>query len=219
MPMRFSGGGGLDLARTLIERSPIFLVAIGPQGTGKTTLAEAMAHCLGIPSYDNDSVRKKLVGILPYHHPIGDEHKRVYDDKITNQTYARMCELAEKQLQEPEHYRIALLSGVYGAARRRAPLVEMAERVGASYLFIECRCPPEIAEKRVAAAHKYGSRVSDAGAKVVAGSFTDFQPPQDIAPFNQMTLDTSTTIDHWAAAITHHLRAYPELFPVRNPRP
>ncbi|MFV0513571.1 MAG: AAA family ATPase [Jhaorihella sp.] len=88
-----------DLARALLQPAPLHAVVIGGfSGTGKTTLAEALAAHVGPPPgariVESDRTRKALFGVP------GDTRlpARAYRDDVSERVYAAMAERARAVL-------------------------------------------------------------------------------------------------------------------------
>jgi predicted kinase len=117
---------------------PLMLALAGLPGTGKSTLAVALAAQLRWPVLDKDLVRAQLFG------PDVD-YSREQDDRAMAALYGE----ATAQL-------AAGAAGVILDGRtftRRAAvqvLVEAAAHAKARLLVVECRCAPELARERLA---------------------------------------------------------------------
>jgi predicted kinase len=125
----------------------VTLIALaGLPGTGKSTLACALAAELGAPVFDKDAVRAGLFG------PQGIEYSRAQDDLCVERTY-RAAEDALRGGGEggggrPAH---ALLDGrTYSRAGQVEALRAFAARAELPLLLVECVCSVASAVERLA---------------------------------------------------------------------
>ncbi|HWP43578.1 MAG TPA: AAA family ATPase, partial [Blastocatellia bacterium] len=120
-----------------LERPALIIVA-GLSGTGKTSLARAIAGELGIPALSADAVRKSLFEFReqPYQYGEGP-----YSAQANHLTYQKLIETGKTLLEE--HGGVVL-----DATFRRASDREMARSAaldsGADFRIIECKLPPAL---------------------------------------------------------------------------
>jgi aminoglycoside phosphotransferase family enzyme/predicted kinase len=158
----------------LVKRSPGALVWVGGVvGTGKSTVADALAELLGGVTISSDRVRKQLarlpqasrVEVLP------DEG--LYAPDQIERTYAALFERARPVI---ESGRTAILDATFSRRRHRAMATELAAELGVRQRMIEVRCAPEVALERLARRQAGGSSASDAGPEFYERSVARFEP-------------------------------------------
>ena len=187
--------GLLDRAITYLEPPPARALAIGgPSGTGKTTVARAVAAALG-PSpgaviLRSDVTRKRLAGVsettkLP---PSG------YTAEMNDKVFAALAETAEKVLAARHG---VVLDAVYGEERHRAALEEVARKAGVRFDGIWLTAPAEVLEQRIG-----GRRgdASDATVEVLRAQLQRIEKPP-----NWMAVDAGRPVEQIADEIKRRL--------------
>jgi hypothetical protein len=89
-----------DLARRHLEAGAVALILVGgAPGTGKTTVAGALADRLGMVVLSSDRIRKELAGLDPETAAASALHSGIYDTTHTARTYAEMLRRARLLLE------------------------------------------------------------------------------------------------------------------------
>ena len=192
----------MDEAQALLERAIAYLdrprgraMAIGGvSGTGKTTVARALAPALGpAPGaviLRSDVTRKRMAGVeetakLP---PSG------YTAEMNDRVFATLAETAGRALAAGQ---AVIVDAVYGEAHHRAALEEVAHRAGAHFDGVWLMAPAAILETRIA-----GRRgdASDATVEVLHAQLARLQPPA-----GWTAVEASGSIEQIAEAIRRRL--------------
>ena len=140
---------------------PTLIAMTGLSGTGKSTVAAALARALGAPVFSSDSVRKELVGRAG---PVPAPWEQgLYGPEHTEATYGRLEELARETLATG---RPAILDATFLDERRRERLAAVAEEAGVPLVLVETVCAEEVALGRIVARARRGVSPSDATAEV-----------------------------------------------------
>jgi predicted kinase len=172
--------------------APIVLAFAGLPGTGKSTLAAALAARLRWPVLDKDVLRARLLGDAV-------DYSREQDDRAM----AALYEEAAARL-------AGGASGVLIDGRtftRRAAvdaLVVAAAGAGGRLLVVECRCAPELARERLArdaagGAHPAANRGPELHARLAAQAEPLALPPG--VPHVVVDTGSGTTAGHVAAVL------------------
>lgn len=151
------------LAAELLTRPrPQLVVVGGLSGTGKTTLARAIAPCVGaVPGaihLRSDIERKLMHGVDPLHHLPSE----VYTPESRDEVYARVISRAEHVLRAGQS---VVLDAVFFNAVWRKQAQDLADRTGAAFTGLWLEAEPVQMMARVA--HRTGD-ASDADPQVVA---------------------------------------------------
>jgi len=121
----------------------IVIALAGLPGTGKSTLARALAPVLGAPILDKDEVRAELFAL----HEI--DYSREQDEACMRAIHDRVAELASREPQAgPAH--VILDGRTYSRREQVQALRDLAFRIGAPLLLVECTCSEAVALERLA---------------------------------------------------------------------
>jgi aminoglycoside phosphotransferase family enzyme/predicted kinase len=189
----------LDLADQYATQlgPPLLILVRGLPGTGKSTLASALAADLEADLQQTDNVRHQLFagpearcGAEDRYHP---ENKRlVYD------TLLRRAEAALRQGVS------AVLDGTFLAPSLVGESHALASRYDAEFMVVECRCPSDVAIARIARRRAGGDHASDATPEVYWNAYRSAAPlPHGISACR---VDTTSAFLEMRRAVYHHLK-------------
>ncbi|WP_440106374.1 AAA family ATPase [Streptosporangium sp. H16] len=167
---RQEGPGSAGQARQFAELTirhlragMITLVLVGgTPGTGKSTLAAAIADRLGYTLLNSDRVRKELAGIAPHQPAAAPFGEGLYDRERTERTYDELLSRAEKLLQHGEP---VILDASWIDAEHRAAAEQLAQRTFSDLVALRCTAPPQLTAERLA---RRTGGVSDADQAIAA---------------------------------------------------
>lgn len=136
-----------DLARRYASRlkKPTAIVVGGLSGTGKTTVARAIAGELGLRALSSDATRQSLFGAAKKRAAYG---AGAYTAEANRLTYRKMIEAASESLNSG---RSVILDATFREAAALATARSMADEAGARWRLIECRLAPELVRLRLEA--------------------------------------------------------------------
>jgi len=150
-------------------RGPLVIVCCGPAASGKTTLARELARAGNVPHISSDLTRKHLVGVAPTSRaPAG-----AYAPAVTAETYAR---LAAQTIDAIQGDGGAVVDATFHTAASRTAYLDALGPCRAEVLFVECRAPVEVLERRAAERARDPDRVSDATADVMRRQLAAWDP-------------------------------------------
>jgi aminoglycoside phosphotransferase family enzyme/predicted kinase len=178
----------LRLAETYCKQlgPPLLLVVRGLTGTGKSTLATALAEALEINCLKTDVIRRELFGRSEAR---VDYNDAIYNPQNRERVYGEMFRRAETLL-EAGHS--VILDGTFLAADLRARADALAKRYNARPAFVRCNCPEEIATRRIAARMNSGTSLSESRPEIRQRQKTEEElDPPDIRSF---VVDTSRAL-------------------------
>jgi len=123
-------------------------MAGGLPGTGKSTLADAVAGRLGFTVLNSDRIRKELAGVpaetrvhVPY-------ESGIYSSEWTERVYAELLARAAALL---EHGQSVIADASFISARQRAAAEATADAASADLVQLRCTASRELATERMAA--------------------------------------------------------------------
>ncbi|HLF99393.1 MAG TPA: AAA family ATPase [Acidimicrobiia bacterium] len=152
------------MAARHLESAPVPLVIVGGiPGTGKSTLATALAGERRWAVVRSDDVRREIAGI-PTNRPAPAPWRRgLYTQERTEQTYTELLARARRLLELGEP---VVLDASWTARSHRDLAREVARASHSPIVELECRAPVELAAARAAARITSGQGNSDADADI-----------------------------------------------------
>lgn len=175
---------------------PRLLLVMGLSGAGKSTLAAIVAQQLGAIRLRSDVERKRLFGLAPTDRngPV----QALYSAEATHRTYERLGELAQGLLAAGHS---VVVDAALLRQGERAALRELARRLGAPFLLLECVAAPECMEQRLQARAAADTDASDAGIEVMRRQRESAEPvPQAWAAEHRVLVNNAGLQDLRAAA-------------------
>jgi aminoglycoside phosphotransferase family enzyme/predicted kinase len=156
--LALEAAGYLDLATAAaVTVQPTLIAMTGLSGTGKSTVATALARALGAKIFASDVVRKELEGQAG---PAPAAWKQgLYAPERTEATYERLWELATQTLAAD---RTTILDATFLDERRREKLAAVARTAGVPLVLVETVCGEETAVGRILTRSRHGDSRSDA---------------------------------------------------------
>lgn len=128
------------------SRKPCLILVGGLPGTGKSTLANALAQHAGFRAIRSDVVRKELAGVggVGCRAEFG---QGIYTTEWTKLTYAECLRQSEELLFSGER---VLVDANFREESQRRTFLDSAQRWGVPTLFLLCETGPEVAQRRLA---------------------------------------------------------------------
>ena len=157
-----SAGRHLALAHRALEPRPLGTVVLvgGVVGSGKSTVADALAEELGGAVVSTDRVRKRQLGLAPAERPTPGLAARVYTVEEQQKVYEALHERARPVVGSG---RTAVLDGTFSRREERHRARRVARDLGARIFFVETRCSARVALARLRRRAGDGADPSDAG--------------------------------------------------------
>ncbi|MDH4148494.1 MAG: AAA family ATPase, partial [Acidimicrobiia bacterium] len=170
-----------------LDRARVRLVLVGgAPGTGKSTVAGALADQTGWTVLRTDELRKDLTGVGRAARAAAAPGQGIYTSAATEATYRLMFDRAAQLLESGES---VVLDASWADGPRRAHARALAARLSADLVELRCDVAPDVADRRIAARARQGTDVSDADAAVAAHLRARFDAwPQAV------TLDTAAPL-------------------------
>lgn len=165
----------------------------GLPGTGKSTLAGALADRLGCTLLSSDRIRKEIAGITPEESAAAPYRSGLYGPAWTERTYTELLDRAARLLELGE---TVILDASWTAQEHRDRAAALAADADAEFFPLWCQAPANVTTHRLAN-RLHGT--SDADAAIAAAMATETSAwPQasriDTSGPLEKTIDTALAI-------------------------
>ncbi|HTK16451.1 MAG TPA: AAA family ATPase [Acidimicrobiia bacterium] len=189
----------LALAEAHLAAGRVRLVLVGgAPGTGKTTLARAVAYELRWPVFHSDEVRKELAGIAPSAHGRSAVDAGIYTPEWDARTYEELCRRAAEHLRRGVS---VVLDASWGEPVLRANAARCGASTSSEVISFRCSVAPTVAAARASARALVGKDASDVSgdlARKIGARFVDWP--------GASVVDTSAAPEVVAASVLADLR-------------
>ena len=182
------------MGSVMIKKS-ILIIMMGLVGTGKTTLAQALAERLGAVVISSDVTRKRLAGIPINEHFLGGFEKGIYSPEFTDRTYEAMLKEADSALVGGNS---VILDASFVDKEWRLWAMSLAETVGADFMAAECVLAKKIVKERLS---NRKDTASDGRWEIYQEQKKVFEPVVEIPPEEHVTIDASKPVEENAKQI------------------
>lgn len=186
-----AAGSYFDLADAYTWTKPALFITAGLVGTGKTTLAQALARRLGLVGISSDVTRKQLAGIPLTEHRFEEFDAGIYSAEFSRRTYDKMFEEARHFLSEGGR---VILDASFIRSARRLRAKRLAEEAGADFFILECTLDEENIKQYLAQRLKEGA-VSDGRPEILEAQKGRFDLVTEVPAANHIVVDTSLPPD------------------------
>lgn len=182
--------------------APAVVAVSGLSGTGKTSVARAVGHELGLRVVSADAVRRSLFGELE-----GAAYGAgPYTAEANRRTYR---ELIERGRRAASGTGGVVLDATFRREADRAEARAMAAAVGAEWALVECRLPAGAVRERLSRRSALGDGQSAATWETYLRQRGEYEPAGPAAEGRHLLLDTDRDVRNCGAAATDWLRGGP----------
>ncbi|MBX3413413.1 MAG: AAA family ATPase [Pirellulales bacterium] len=177
----------LELADSYRDRSerPLLLVVGGLMGTGKSTLAEALARQFGTAVFSTDAIRHELFGQSQHPAGFGEGH---YTPEARMRVYRELIARARASL---DRGLSLVLDGTFLGGEAIEQVEQLAEQGRGAIFRVRATCPREIALERIRARAAAGGSLSEARPEL----FAQQQAAAAASGTSHVDLEVDTTDD------------------------
>ena len=167
----------LALQYAVAGSHPMIVAVMGPPGSGKSTIAQALARELGWDVVSSDRIRKEQAGVPLHVRGDAAARQRLYSATRTQQTYHGLCTAAVAAATEG---RSLIVDATFGQAEHRAALRQACARAGATCCFVELRAGLGVTRERLRRREGKPGEISDARWEDFADLIRRYNPPDEI---------------------------------------
>jgi predicted kinase len=197
----------LDRARSYLSLADKYASRLGPpaaiivsglMGSGKSTMAQALAESLGAELLQTDLVRRELLGTsnapsgFNEGHYVVDQRDRIYDEM-----FRRASDWLKRGVS-------IVLDGTFATVRHRERALIEARLDGAVVLMVRCKCNDQTAMERIAQRAAAGSSPSEARPELYEQQKSAFE--SDPPGMHALEVDTSSTLRVQELAVLERLQ-------------
>jgi uncharacterized protein len=166
---------------------PLLLAVGGVAGTGKTTLATAIADAFGAELLRTDVIRQEIFGTAPHAAATdGGIYSRPSRDRVYEEMLRRAAALHADRI-------FVVLDGTFSTLDMLQKAQKLAVDPRSGFLAIECVCRPEVARERISQRLAAARDVSDARPEIHDIQRTRWEPWPAGVP--QVRIDTEQPIN------------------------
>lgn len=165
---------------------PALILICGLTGTGKTTIANALAAEVDMEVISSDIARKELAHIPASEHRFEEFGKGIYTEEWTEKTYSEMIGRAKTFLKNGVS---VILDATFLEPACRQKAYESAKELGAEFHIIECIASDDIIRARLEKRAKEEGVASDGRWEIYVKQKQKYMQP------SSFYIDTSLDID------------------------
>jgi uncharacterized protein len=176
----------LELALTYTKTpKPTLIIMRGMSASGKSTVSQQLLDVTGMIRIRSDVERKRLFDVALSDHAADDIDAGIYTTQASQQTYAKLLELASKVISAG--YSV-IVDAAFLKVEQRQPFLRLAEGSGVSFFILEVTAPAEVLRQRIIARK---NDVSDADLAVLEHQLANWQPLHEEEKKKTVVVDTT----------------------------
>jgi len=183
-----------------IGNKPFLIIIVGLIGTGKSTLAKALAEKLGCAVISSDIIRKQLANIPEMEQRYEGYNEGIYSSAFSEMVYSKL--FMKATLAILGKCSSVILNASFGRKFYRFKAKSLAKREGTSFLAIECRLDEKILKERLA---NRKDTVSDGRWDIYLEQKKVFEPVVEIPPEEHIVVDTSKLMEEVVGEVLNRI--------------
>lgn len=187
-----------ELAEAYSRSKSMLFITVGLVGSGKTTLAQAIAKRLGLTVISSDRVRKKLASIPATEHHFEQMESGIYSAEFSRRTYDELLSEARSILQQGDS---VILDASFIKAEERQKALQVSEETEADFFVLECILDEENTQRRLAERLTHRS-ISDGRWEIYGPQKKKFEPVTEVPPDRHFVIDSAKPLAEQISQIT-----------------
>jgi hypothetical protein len=170
-------------------------------GTGKSTVAQALAQREGWKAISSDATRKSLAGVSLTEHRFEEFDRSIYSPEFSRKTYAHMFDEAREILSQGQS---VIIDASFKKKEERERVSRLAWEANARFLAVECVLDEETVKSRLERRLEEGS-ISDGRWEIFERQKRDFDEITEIPPKNYLVVDTSRPVEELLSSVMERM--------------
>lgn len=183
---------GLARGYALGTRHPTLCITRGLSGSGKTTVTQCMVEQTPVVRVRSDIERKRLIGLPGNARTDSAVGAGAYSPELTQLTYDRLAELAEKILATGHS---VIVDATFLHLRERERFARLARRQGVPFRILEVHADTAVLEQRLEKRKSLQSDAAEADVAVLRAQIASSEPLSAAEREFAVTLDTGLALD------------------------
>ena len=174
------------------------LITSGVMGSGKSTVARAVAARLGAIVIRTDAVRKRLGGVGIHERATAGFGEGLYTSDMSNRTYTKALGLAAEVVGAGW---TVIVDGSFSRAAERAEARRVAHRLGIAHATLWCETPDGVITERLARRATDSGDISDGNPQLLREHRARYEAPEGEPGVVRVDTDPEPPIERVLEAI------------------
>lgn len=149
------------------------IITCGLMGSGKSSIASALAFELGMDLYCSDTVRKEIAHVPAFSHDFSSYGRGIYDAGFDQATYDSLLARAEKSLMADK---TVIIDATFRRKSDRIRFRTLAEKLSVPFYLINTVCPENLIKERLDERAKSPGTASDGRWELLGRQADEFEP-------------------------------------------
>jgi aminoglycoside phosphotransferase family enzyme/predicted kinase len=172
------------------SQQPMLTITAGLMGTGKSRVAELLAHRLNAQLISSDVLRKEMAGIPSTERRYQNWEEGLYSPEALDQTYQEMHGKAAQTLASGVS---VVLDASYRRRTWRQDALKVAQEAGVPFIALECVCPSDVVKTRLDTRLDQPGVSSDGRWELYQQQAAAFELFNELPESDHIVLDTSAS--------------------------
>ena len=181
------------------------VITYGLSGSGKSTVVRSICEYLSAISIRSDVERKRLSGVARMTQTEAGIQAGIYSDLKTQQTYAILCDLAEKVMHAG--YPV-IVDATFLALKNRLIMRDLARRLEVPFIILTVQAGKRTLHRRIQERQEARSDVSEAGIPVLDYQIRSMQPLDVSEQQHQILVNTDRELNYLRIADEINVKAH-----------